>query len=238
MKRLLGLTILALILFSLCLQGARWQFDRYESRHDRNELIRDNFAMPKLAESDLPGLAPNQMVWREIEVSGSFQPETEMLVRNRYHLERYGLGVVTLFVSQSGKKYWVDRGWVAPGPDATTPPITKPVTDEVVTLIARIRLEDIENQIGGSVFALPNSSGENQLSKWNRANAIDTESIYFDLIKSSNPDFDPDFPTTLPTLSDGPHLAYSLQWLLFAGFVLFGYLLVIREDRKVQREKA
>ena len=42
----------------------------------------------------------------------------------------------------------------------------------------------------------------------------------------------------LPELSDGPHLAYSVQWVLFAGMVLFGLYLVIREERKVQAEKA
>ena len=56
-------------------------------------------------------------------------------------------------------------------------------------------------------------------------------------VQTSN-NLNPDVPTLLPELSDGPHLAYSVQWILFAGMVLFGLYLVIREERRPQAEKA
>ena len=234
MKRFLGLTLLALILIALCLQGARWQFDRHEVRHAKNELIRANIARPIITESELTNAASNEVAWRKIELTGNFQPETEILVRNRYYQERYGFGVVTLFASASGKSYWVDRGWVPPGPDAMTPPIRKPVDSGLVTITGRVRVEDIENQIGGTVFALPGADGKSQLKNWNQQGSVDTEAVYIDLIEASDARFNPDAPVTLPALSDGPHLAYTFQWLLFAGFVIFGWFLVIREDRRAK----
>jgi hypothetical protein len=36
-------------------------------------------------------------------------------------------------------------------------------------------------------------------------------------------------PAELPTLSDGPHYAYSLQWLFFAGLVGYGRFLIRRQ---------
>lgn len=237
MKRLLGLTLLAILLFSLCIEAARWQFDRYEVRHARNELIRENLSRDPITESAL-SLPINEIAWRKISLGGRFDPANEILVRNRYHLDRYGFGVVTLFVSDSGKRYWVDRGWVPAGKDAQTPPETKPVSNQKIEILARVRVEDIESQIGGTVFALPGLNGESRLTRWNSERALDTEAVYFDLI-STNPDaFTPDVPTTVPQLSDGPHLAYTFQWLLFAGFVIFGWVLVIREERRAHSEKA
>ena len=237
MKRLLGLTLLAILLFSLCLQAARWQYDRYEIRHAKNELIRANLAKEILSPTDLD-LPSDEIAWRKIAMRGSFDPASEILVRNRYHQERYGFGVVTLFISENGKRYWVDRGWVPPGKDAQTPPVTKQVSSDSIVILARIRVENIETQVGGTVFALPGADGQSKLAVWDAEQAIETESIYLDLISTKPENFSPDVPTAVPQLSDGPHLAYAFQWLLFSGFVIFGWFLVVREERRAHSVKA
>jgi surfeit locus 1 family protein len=33
-------------------------------------------------------------------------------------------------------------------------------------------------------------------------------------------------PVELPELSDGPHMAYALQWVFFAGLVIYGRRLI------------
>ncbi len=237
MKRIIGASLLAIILVALCIQGARWQFDRHEVRHAKNELIRANIVKPAIGEADLVGLQADDVAWRTIKISGSFMPESEILIRNRYHEGQYGFGVITLFQSSSGKKYWVDRGWVIAGKDALTPPDVKPVNTDEITIEARVRVESIESQISGTVFAVPGNDGKSQLARWNNERSILTEPFYFDLVNATKSEFNPDVPASLPELSDGPHLAYSVQWWLFAGLVLFGLYLVIREERKAQTEK-
>ena len=236
MKRIFGATLLALILFALCLQGASWQYDRHEVRHSKNELIRENIKKPVVNELSL--VSPDEVAWRTIEIKGRFMPDKEILVRNRYHEGQYGFGVVTLFESSSGKRYWVDRGWVIAGPDAQTPPKVKPVDSQEVVITARVRVADIESQISGTVFAVPGNNGSSKLARWDEENSLTSEPVYFDLLSANRTALNPDVPTMLPELSDGPHLAYSMQWVLFAGMVLFGLYLVIREERKVQAEKA
>ncbi len=235
MKRVFGAGVLALILFALCLQGARWQFDRHEVRHSKNELIRENTQRPAITENQLANL--ENVAWRTINIAGRFIPDKEILVRNRYHEGQYGFGVITLFQSSSGKRYWVDRGWVIAGPDAQTPPKTKPIDGSEVEITGRVRVANIEAQVSGTVFAVPGEGGKRRLTKWDQESSLTTEPVYFDLLDSSRADFVPDVPTVLPELSDGPHLAYSVQWVLFAGMVLFGLYLVIREERKAQEEK-
>ena len=237
MKRIVGASLLAVILVALCIQGARWQFDRHEIRHAKNDLIRANIVKPLIGESDLGKLKADDVAWRTISITGRFIPDTEILLRNRYHEGQYGFGVITLFQSSSNKKYWVDRGWVIAGKDALTPPDVSPVNSDLITIEARVRAEKLESQISGTVFAVPGLDGNSQLARWNNEKSIITEPFYFDLIEASKSEFIPEVPASLPELSDGPHLAYSVQWILFAGLVLFGLYLVIREERKVQAEK-
>lgn len=236
-RRIIGAAFLALIFFALCLQGARWQFDRHEVRHAKNELIRSNIAKSSISEQALIEHAQEESAWRTIQISGRFIPEEQILVRNRYHDGQYGFGVITLFESDTGRRYWVDRGWVIAGPDALTPPEISEVDSSPATITARVRIENIESQVSGTVFAVPGVDGQSKLEKWNNQSSLKTESVYFDLISSVPERFNPQVPTPLPSLSDGPHLAYTVQWILFAGLVLFGFTLLVREERKLQSVK-
>jgi surfeit locus 1 family protein len=185
MRRFLTVTLLAIGLIYGCVQGALWQFDRYEVRHAKNELIRNNISLPALDEEALQSLQPSKIAFRKISMKGSFVPEKEILVRNRYFEGKYGFGVLTLFESENGKKYWVDRGWVVAGKDALTPPAVQPVTNENVLITAYGRVENLESQVRGSVVALPGKVAS-QLQAWNKEQAIQTESIYLDLNEASN----------------------------------------------------
>lgn len=237
MRKIVTATALAVVLIFGCIQGAMWQFDRYQVRHANNSLIATNLSKPAISESALNDLSDSKIAWREIQLKGGFIPSKEILVRNRYHEGKYGFGVITLFKSEQGKFYWVDRGWVIAGKDALTPPTTKAVTEEEIEILARVRIENIENQIAGSVFAVPGGRDGQQLEKWNQTGSVTTQNLYLDLISTSNPELNPDVPSPLPEISDGPHLAYSFQWSLFAVLVMVALFLVIREERKAQREK-
>ncbi|NDA77412.1 MAG: SURF1 family protein, partial [Actinobacteria bacterium] len=35
-------------------------------------------------------------------------------------------------------------------------------------------------------------------------------------------------PLALPELSDGPHLSYAIQWLIFSAAVVIGWVLAVR----------
>jgi hypothetical protein len=55
---------------------------------------------------------------------------------------------------------------------------------------------------------------------------VQTEKFYIDLISASDAAMNPDVPVELPELSDGPHMAYALQWVFFAGLVIYGRRLI------------
>jgi surfeit locus 1 family protein len=217
-------SLIALALVVLCLWGAQWQYHRGVDRHARNTVIEERITRDAIALSEIDrNLANNE--WQTVSTSGSFDQSQQILLRNRYSEGKYGYEVLTLFTSTTGEKFWVDRGWVQAGATATTPPVITNVPNTEVSIIGRFRLDSSLPR--GSFFALP-GSGEGLVSELNAQSQLDTEKFYIDLLSGSDPSLTPDVPAQLPSLSDGPHMAYALQWLFFGGLAVYGRFLIRR----------
>ncbi len=217
-------SLIALALVVLCLWGAQWQYHRGVDRHARNTVIEERITRDAIALSEIDrNLANNE--WQTVSTSGSFDQSQQILLRNRYSEGKYGYEVLTLFTSTTGEKFWVDRGWVQAGATATTPPVITKVPDSEVSIIGRFRLDSSLPR--GSFFALP-GAGEGLVSELNAQSQLDTEKFYIDLLSGSEPSLTPDVPAQLPSLSDGPHMAYALQWLFFGGLAVYGRFLIRR----------
>jgi cytochrome oxidase assembly protein ShyY1 len=102
-----------------------------------------------------------------------------------------------------------------------------------VTLIARVRLD--RSLPVGAFFALP-SSGTGMISKLNAQTGFKSEGFYLDLISGSDSSLTPAVAAQIPELSDGPHLAYSLQWIFFAGLIIYGRILIRRGQILTRKE--
>jgi surfeit locus 1 family protein len=217
-------TLVALALIVLCVWAAQWQYHRGVDRHARNTIIEDRIARAAIELDQLDSeLANNE--WQSIVTTGSFDEKKQILLRNRYSEGKYGYEVLTLFTSTSGEKFWVDRGWVQAGATATTPPEVTSVPAGEVTITGRFRLDSSLPR--GSFFALP-GSGEDLVSELNAQSQLNTEKYYLDLLSGSEPSLTPAVTAQLPSLSDGPHMAYALQWLFFGGLVIYGRFLIRR----------
>ena len=219
-------SLVAIILFSLCLWAAQWQFHRGIDRQARNNAIEANSQKSVSALDSVIGNIEKHE-WQPISVSGSFDGSQQILLRNRYFEGVYGFEVLTLFTSSDEKTFWVDRGWVKAGKDAQTAPAVSEVPSGNVTITGRVRLESSLPR--GSFFALPHDKNSGLISQANAQSHLSTEKFYLDLISGDNPDLTPKVPAELPELSDGPHLAYALQWLFFAGLVVYGRFLIRRD---------
>jgi len=216
-------SLVALALISLCLIAAQWQYHRGIDRHARNSMIEANIAAPELSlTTAATDLTKNE--WRIVRTSGTFDSKKTILIRNRYFEGKYGFEYLTLFVTAEGQKFWVDRGWLVAGKDALTAPIVPFTPTGMVEVVGRLRLDTSLPQ--GSFFALP-ASGDGLVSKWNAQKEVVTEPYYLDL-QSGSWLSAVKIPAQLPELSDGPHMAYALQWLFFAGLVGYGRILIRR----------
>ena len=217
-------TIIALGLVFLCLVAANWQYTRGIDRSARNDVIQERVARSPIELSNRDA-DPTKNEWQMVSTNGSFNSDQQILLRNRYWEGKYGYEVLTLFTSVTGEKFWVDRGWVRAGATATTPPVVTKVPEGVVSITGRFRLDSSLPR--GSFFALP-GDGQGLVSELNAQSQLDTEKFYINLLSGSEPALTPAAPAQLPPLSDGPHMAYALQWLFFGGLIVYGRILIRR----------
>jgi cytochrome oxidase assembly protein ShyY1 len=218
-------SLVALLLIVFTLWAAQWQYHRGVDRHERNTLIAKQSTMSSI---DLPNTIedPSKLEWRQISTTGRFTPDKQILLRNRYFEGQYGYEVLTLFTNVQGKIFWVDRGWVKAGADATTAPITPPIPTVQVDIVGRLRLGT--SLPSGTFFALPGGGKSGITSEVNAQSRENTEDFYIDLLSGSMPTLTPDVSAQLPELSDGPHMAYALQWIFFGGLIVYGRILIRR----------
>ena len=217
-------SLIALALIALCFIAAQWQYNRGVDRHQRNFLIEENIAAPKISLENAAGdLTKNE--WRTVTTQGVFDASQTILLRNRYFEGKYGFEFLTLFTGSQGEKFWVDRGWIVAGKDALTAPVIPNTPTGTVEITGRLRLDTSLPR--GSFFAIP-ASGSGLISKWNAQNEVVTEGFYLDLLNGSTTELTPKVSAQLPELSDGPHMAYALQWIFFAGLVGYGRFLIRR----------
>ena len=220
-------SILALLLVVGCVWAAQWQYHRGVDRHQRNSIIEVNSTMKPVLLDTVAG-NPSQHEWQPVIAKGIFDTSSQILLRNRYFEGVYGFQLLTRFETADGKSFWVDCGWIKAGANAKTPPEIPSLPKGTVTIEGRLRLDSSLPR--GSFFALPSDGSQGLISQANaQAQSQVSENFYIDLLRGSEPELTPKVPAELPELSDGPHLAYSLQWIFFAGLAIYGRILIRRD---------
>ena len=217
-------SFVALLLILLCTWAAQWQYHRGVDRHARNAVIEHRISKSAIDLTQIESPFADYE-WQTISTSGTFDNNKQILLRNRYNEGKYGYEVLTLFTSEGNKKFWVDRGWVEAGATATTPPDVAPMPTSTVSITGRLRLDSSLPR--GSFFALP-GKGQGLVSELNAQSQLNTEKFYIDLLSGSESSLTPAVTAQLPELSDGPHMAYALQWIFFGGLVIYGRILIRR----------
>jgi cytochrome oxidase assembly protein ShyY1 len=97
-----------------------------------------------------------------------------------------------------------------------------------VAIEGRLRLDSSLPR--GAFFALPSGGSGGLISQANaQSQSQVSEKFYIDLLRGNQPELTPAVPAELPELSDGPHMAYALQWVFFGGLVVYGRILIRRD---------
>ena len=220
----IAITLLAIFGMYICVSAAQWQFDRGQSRHAENVRVKQLLAQSPIELNDKEVFS----TWSKVKLNGSFDGTHQVLVRGRYRAEKYGFDVLTLFRPVHTKPIWVDRGWIAAVGDATEIPIPPAAPNGTIEITGLLRAYDEINATNGSLIALPAPKvGRIQIDKLNRNFNENRFDKYLQLTSDLG---ESPIPADLPTFSDGPHYAYTLQWSFFVLLILAGRVLIAREE--------
>ena len=237
--RWLGLALVAVLVALACVQFGRWQLDRLDSRRAANALVRGNVAAPAVPAEALlrPGQRPApDDEWRPVTATGRYDPAAQLLVRNR-PLEGPGSYVLVPLLTPDGTALLVNRGWVPRGATASTPTeVPAPPAGEV-RVVGRVRVGEQVADDGRLGRADVPEPSVGRLDPLRVAAALPYPAYggYVELVEEQPAAGAAPRTLPVPRTGEGPHLAYALQWFLFAGFALGGFVLLVRRELRDAR---
>lgn len=234
-RRWLTLGFVVLILVPSFLLLSRWQIHRLDDRRAANALVeQNNAAAPVPVAQVLTAGAPLTSVgdaqeWRQVTATGTYDAAHQVLVRKRPMDGQNGYWVVTPLVTSSGVLV-VNRGWLAASVSATaTQPAPAPPTGEV-TVTGRVRPSE------AAPYPQPTDLPADQITDLDVALVAQGGAVYPAYIEltASVPEQAGGLTLLpLPDLSEGPHLSYAVQWVLFAGVAVVGFIVLARREKEM-----
>ena len=202
-----------------------WQWGRLAERKDFNDDVRSRSDAPLVDLSTLDLSEPSELEWRAVVATGTYLADEQILVVNRSQDGRAGTNVVTPLKLGDGRIVAVTRGFI--GLDQTAAPApTGEVTVAGILRASEKRRAGQPTEPDGVVAELF------RLDLDRLAEQIDGELVPVSLaMNTSSPTDDPILrPISPPALSEGSHLSYAIQWLIFAACVVIGWTLAVRRS--------
>jgi cytochrome oxidase assembly protein ShyY1 len=217
-KNWLIFTILILIAFGLSIRLGIWQYQRHEARIVFNQAISQALTQQPIA---LNQIDEEALSWQKVFIEGSFDSQSQQLVRRKYFEGKLGFWVVAKFVTQDNKVVLVNRGFVPVSAAATVTPDIPAPSESTFVLEGFIQPLEPELEKASDIPL-------GQASAINRQQFSITEKDYqYFIHQSNNEELSAINP---PEISNGPHLAYSLQWFAFAVMIVVGWIVISRKD--------
>ena len=213
-----------------------WQLRRLDERRAFNAVVEASYdstpvSFDQLVDRDwradedgLGAVDDSGIAWRPVTVSGTYDESASLRVVNRSQYGRAGDNLVAPLLLDDGRVVLVNRGFVPLGVD--DPPL--PGTE--VEVLGRLRPSEERSAVGAR------DPSDGLLTEVQRLDLVrlsrqftDLVPVYLELVSSSPAEADglPQ-PVVRPDLSEGSHLSYAVQWFIFAGAAVVGWVLAVR----------
>lgn len=221
---------------------APWQLGKNTATQHRNQQLEHSFELDPVDVNELmpkgKGFVEGNE-WRRVTATGSFLPDTRVLLRNRPVNGAPAVQVLDVFVANNGENYLVNRGFVRPT-DSSTPNV-EPAPKGTLTISAFTRRNEIPAETAPIPGTPPQVYGINTKEV---SELVDTE-LNPDWLQLSDKSDAVIEAIPLPTLESGPYLSYGIQWIFFGALVPLAVVWFIRaeiverrRDRAEQEEMA
>jgi cytochrome oxidase assembly protein ShyY1 len=245
--RWLALHVVVLLVIPAFVFLGRWQFGRFEERSANSERVTANIEaapvpLERLASADRQVEEGDR--FRRVTVAGTYDAAHELVVRRRPQEGRNGYYVLTPLVTGGGTGVLVNRGWVPAGATADAAPEVPAAPTGQVTVTGRLRPSETEENSGitdrpglpaGQVLLI-------DAGKIGQGLPYRLVGGYVELTEQQPRPASAPAPVPEPDVGAGGglNLAYGVQWWLFIGIAVGGWVLLIRRElaeRKTQGAK-
>ncbi|QTZ91273.1 SURF1 family protein [Streptomyces auratus] len=238
-------TLVALLLIPVMIKLGFWQLHRHQHKVAQNQLIGRNLAARPVPVTELtaPGRTlPRHDMWRPVTATGTFDTAHEVVVRQRTAADEQSIGyyVLSPLVLGNGQAVLVNRGWISAGNDLTKFPDVPAAPKGKVTVTGRMMADEttafsgIKDTKGLPPRQIMLINSKEQAKRVGRP----TLGGY---IEQTGPTPAGGTPEPVPEPdhdSIGPHMAYAVQWWLFAAAVPVGWIVLVRRERRDRAEAA
>ncbi|GAB3683139.1 hypothetical protein GCM10028814_21000 [Angustibacter aerolatus] len=246
-----GLWALALVFAVACAFLGRWQWHRYEAKHEKSDLVERNTAARVVPLEELlrpparggPTTFDPQLTYRRVEVAGRYDVDRTLLVRNRPHdggtgQPTYGYEVLVPLTTADGTTVVVDRGWIPGGTQGDRPgdrPDAVPAApggDVRVTVMLRRGEPPRAGTLPAGQLATIDLPEVARLAGLPTGSASPLVPAYGALLTEQPGPATAPAPLDPPEVDggEGVNFSYAVQWLLFATLGL-GFPLWLRRHR-------
>jgi cytochrome oxidase assembly protein ShyY1 len=228
--RWIAFTLLCVVAVVTMVNLSLWQLRRLHEREAFNELVRTNADQDVAPIADVltPGADPDDIEWRRVSVTGTYLADQQVIEVNRSQDGEAGFNVIDGLRPDDGDGtvLIVNRGFV-PGTEPAPP-----APDGTVTIIGQLRRTETRT------LGAPSDASGVVLTEVNRIDAPkisahlggDVEPMYVQLLTSTPAEGRYPANVAPPVLDDGPHLSYTIQWLIFSLCVIVGWVFAVRRS--------
>ncbi len=225
-SRWLGYFAVALVFALACVALGNWQMNRRNAVVENIAKIQENYAGRIVDYRDVSAnfdeLDPSKE-WTQVRMKGTYRTAEERVVRNRPMNGAPGYEVVVPLTLENGDTVIVDRGWLPIGyREAGHPDVVPQPESGTVEVIGRLKPGEPALDRGapeGQLASIDLGEYATQLPYPIKTGAY-AQLAAETPAAASNP-----APFPAPSIDEGSHLSYALQWIAFGilAFVGFGY---------------
>jgi cytochrome oxidase assembly protein ShyY1 len=219
-----------------------WQIRRLDERRDRNRVVEEHIARAPVPLGDLlttgsDGGEVKDAAYRRVTVTGTYEPDDQVLVRGRSLEGNPGSWVLTPLRQADGSLVVVNRGWIAN--DGTYDAVPR----SFAPAEGPVRVEGLvqEPQTRGSFGPKDPPTGRLtslarvDVARYARQLRGDVVPAWIQLrSETPKPPASAAAPVVLgpPELDEGPHFSYAVQWFIFSLIAVVGYPLILRRNAR------
>jgi surfeit locus 1 family protein len=218
------LVVAAIVVAAVCVRLGMWQLGRLHGRERVNVMLAARGSAPPvdLATAPMEGAA-----YTHVTATGTYDPAHEVILSGRSFDGVAGNHVLTPLVLTNGDAVLVDRGWVPL--DVSTPPVTGEAAAPAGTV--RITGLALPPDAISEPAASPPPAVTTRIDLGLGGLPYRLRPLYV-LLVSQDPTQTLPTPAPGPTLDEGSHLSYAIQWFAFATITIVGCVVLLSRDRR------